>query len=545
MSRSAPSRPFAGRRRAVVAVALALWAVCTATAHAADAQIVSERRVSARVVELQVSTPALAAPTRVTVDLPAGYDAQPDRRWPVTYFLAGTMNNDRAFNDIVGGLKLTEGYPSIVVSPDGDNGSYWSDWYNGGAFGAPKFETYVSDQLIALIDRRFRTIADRSQRVIAGVSMGGYGAVMLAARHPDRYAAVASISGVVDNSLVPTGAVLSISSTFDGGPVDAIYGPRATQEIRWRGHNPTDLAGNLRDLDLQVRTADGLPNPGIGEQLLSADTVSCVVEAGVYAASVSFHRTLVSAGIPHAWKDYGSGCHTPENFQRQIVDVLRQFQTVLAHPRPVPASFSYSSIEPDFDIWGWHVAADRRRAAEFLRLDDAGASGLTLTGSGLTTVTSPPSFAGVPRVDLAGATAGSVVPDPAGRIRFVVDLGPPDAAQQLTPGATTRRVRRAVSLRPQAVVVITRSRPTRGHLRVCAHTVGGTVAARLAVTGARRRVLTRGRVVPLGPEATCRSLRWTRRLRDARGTLRVTGTDGVGHPVAARRTFRVPAALRR
>ena len=47
--------------------------------------------------------------------------------------------------------------------------------------------------------------------------------------------------------------MLSASPEFQGGQPDAIYGPRATQEIRWHGHNPTDLAANLRGLDLQVR----------------------------------------------------------------------------------------------------------------------------------------------------------------------------------------------------------------------------------------------------------------------------------------------------
>ena len=88
--------------------------------------------------------------------------------------------------------------------------------------------------------------------------------------------------------------------------------------MRWRGHNPTDLADNLRDLDLQVRTANGVPNPGIGEEPASADTVSCVVEGGVYMASVDFHNELDTLHIPHLWKDYGAGCHTVAELQREI-----------------------------------------------------------------------------------------------------------------------------------------------------------------------------------------------------------------------------------
>src|SRR5205823_5770656 len=52
-------------------------------------------------------------------------------------------------------------------------------------------------RVIPAIDRRFRTLANRAHRAIAGFSMGGYGAVALAARHPDLFAAVGGFSGVV------------------------------------------------------------------------------------------------------------------------------------------------------------------------------------------------------------------------------------------------------------------------------------------------------------------------------------------------------------
>src|SRR3954454_19625042 len=278
-------------RRTLALATFLLAFVLPGLAQANPAQITAEKQLGPRVVELTINTPAFAEPTKVQVDLPTGYDSDPDRRWPVTYVLAGTMNTYKTFNDFVGGVKLTEKYPSIIVSPNGDSG-YWSDWYNGGAFGPPMYETYVIDQLIPLIDARFRTIARRSQRAVLGVSMGGYGSMMVAAHHPDLFAASSSISGAVDSNLPANGAVLSASPEFQGAQADAIYGPRATQEVRWHGHNPTDLADNLRGLDLQVRSANGVPNPAIGEQPASADSVSCVVEGGVHMASVDLHDAL-------------------------------------------------------------------------------------------------------------------------------------------------------------------------------------------------------------------------------------------------------------
>jgi S-formylglutathione hydrolase FrmB len=417
-------------------------------AVANPAHITEEHRLAPRVIELTIETPAFAEPTHVDVDLPTGYEAEARRRWPVTYFLAGTSNTYKSFNSVVNGVELTKAYPSIVVSPNGNSG-YWSDWWNSGAGGPPEYETYVVDQLIPLIDQRFRTLGDRGHRAIAGVSMGGYGSMMIAARHPDLFGEAASISGAVDSNLPELAAALSLSSTFDGGPVDAIYGPRLTQEVRWRGHNPADLASNLRGLDLQVRTADGIPDPWIGEQLLSIDTVSCLVEAGVYHGSTSLNARLSQLGIPHLWKDYGPGCHTPENFEREIADTIATFTDEFAAPPPAPTPFDYQSIEPEFSVWGWKVAADPARALEWMRLEGVSRRSMTVVGSGTTTVTSPPLFRGAAKVALTGATGAFAVPNREGRITFQVDLGPADHAQQYTLGADPAEVSRTVTFAPR------------------------------------------------------------------------------------------------
>jgi S-formylglutathione hydrolase FrmB len=402
-------------------------------ARANVAGITAERQVDARVIELTISTPAFATPTKVEVDLPVGYDADPTRRWPVTYYVAGTNHHYADFNQQYDGERLTRSFPSIVVSPNGNSG-YWSDWYNGGAFGPPMYETYVIDQLIPLIDARFRTIADRSRRAVLGESMGGFGAMMFAARHPDRFVAAASLSGAVDSNLPANGAVLSASSSLDGGPPDGIYGPRSTQEVRWRGHNPTDLAENLRGVDLQVRTAGGTLDSSIGEG--PADIPSCPIEIGVHMASVDLHEQLDGLHVPHLWRDYGAGCHSVPNFERQISDALPVFARVFAHPQPAPTVFNYMSIEPHFEIWGWHVDADPARALEFLRMQSASRSGLTLAGSGTTTVTTPPLFPGLRLVDVSGGHP------PSPRRTQKVAFASPSISARRTANSSTPRVQR-------------------------------------------------------------------------------------------------------
>jgi S-formylglutathione hydrolase FrmB len=415
-----------------------------AGAPAAHAQrIAGERALENGGIELTIATPALTAPTRVQVFLPAGYGKRPKRRWPVTYYLHGAQGNEARFYPWFG--KLIKDFPSIVVAPDGGQLGFYSDWYNAGAGGPPMYETYDIDQLIKLIDGRFRTIRRRAGRAVIGESMGGYGVMTYAARHPDVFAAAASLSGAVDSNYVFALALITAGPPIQGGLPDAIYGSRATQEIRWHGHNPTDLAANLRDVDLQVRTAEGSPNPP-AEGGDPSSAAGCTIEHGIFDMNVSFHGQLQALRVPHVWKDYGAGCHSIPIFQREFADSLPGLVRVFAHPRRPPRTFSYRSIEPRFAVWGWRVQADPARALEFLQLRDAGRRGLTLVGSGTTRMRTPRFFRGRKAVDVViGDQRRTVAPGRAGRLRFSVDLGTPHADQQDTPGATddftTRTVR--------------------------------------------------------------------------------------------------------
>jgi S-formylglutathione hydrolase FrmB len=507
----------------VVAGALALSLSGPAFASGVDqARVIEQQQVAPRVIELTIETSAFVEPTKVQVILPTGYDSDPSRRWPVTYFTAGTGNRYNSFNDSLDGTNLTAGFPSIIVSPDGKSG-YWSDWYNAETFGPPMYETFVIDQLIPLIDARFRTRPSRSQRAIFGISMGGYGAMMLAARHPDLFAAAASLSGTVDTNLPANGAALSLSSVFDGAQPDAIYGPRASQEVRWRGHNPFDLAKNLDGLDLSILTANGTLNPEIGEGGDPNDALSCTVEKAVFQASTNLHDRFGALGIPHHWKDYGPGCHSLQNFQREVLDTVELLEQTFADPPLRPREIDYRSIEPDFDVWGWRVEADPARATEFLRLRGS-RTGARLDGSGRTRVTTPAWFRGLKRVDVNGRVV-SLRPD--GRLRFAVELGPAHRIQQFTPGAAQGIRSRRVSFRPHAVIRIIQAEFRSGRLRVCARSIGGGVpVARVQARGSVARMR-------IGARTTCRSFR----VKGRPARITISGRDRFGHPV------RVTAAL--
>jgi S-formylglutathione hydrolase FrmB len=398
----------------VAAALLGLVVSCLAAAPAAGSvalREVGERRIDRRLMELTLRSDALPAPTRVRVLLPSGYGTSPRRRYPVLYLLHGALNDQAAWTQQGDAERLTARYGLIVVMPDSGTTGGYADWYNNGRGGPPRWETYHINQLLPFIDRRFRTVQRRTGRAIAGLSMGGFGAMSYAARHPDLFAAAASFSGAVD-----TNNPLDIAVT-----PESVFGPRSTQEIRWRGHNPWDLAGNLNGMRLIVRTGNGRPGGPFG----GGD----VVEQVVHDMSVSFHQRLQRLGIAHLWDDYGPGGHSWPYWQRDLRRTLPDLMRVFSHPRGRPARTTFTAVESRYAVDGWRVALRRARPG-FSTLIDAGRGRFSLRGSGTATVTTPPGML-APHGRYAIAVTGAARrtgrgwrrADGRGRLTVSIDLG--------------------------------------------------------------------------------------------------------------------------
>jgi putative tributyrin esterase len=173
-----PRRPFAA------AVLLALLAAAHPSAQAQDS-IRQDERV--RIVSIPGSLPAAR---NAVVILPVGYETS-SRRYPVLYLLHGHDGGHRNWLDRTNLLAHTAHLPLIVVLPDAGN-----SWYtDSDARPGERFEEYVAQQVPAYVDQHFRTLTYREARYVAGLSMGGYGALKLGLRYPGRYSLVGSFSG--------------------------------------------------------------------------------------------------------------------------------------------------------------------------------------------------------------------------------------------------------------------------------------------------------------------------------------------------------------
>jgi len=118
------------------------------------------------------------------VILPVDYDTSKTTRYPVLYLLHGLTGH---YNDWVQRSNIADyaaDYRMIVVTPEGND-----SWY------VDKYESYILNELIPDVEQRYRTIEARYGRSIAGLSMGGYGAIKFGLKSPATFVFAASMSG--------------------------------------------------------------------------------------------------------------------------------------------------------------------------------------------------------------------------------------------------------------------------------------------------------------------------------------------------------------
>lgn len=149
--------------------------------------------------EMTIPSAALGRTLAVSIYRPDG--PAPAAGWPVLYLLHGRNGTYRDWQALGGIQKTLDRLiaahlikPMLVAMPDGG-----SSWYvDSAAIGGPgNFETAILDDLPKAIEQKFTVQRERGGRAIAGLSMGGFGALRLALARPDRYVAAASLSGAI------------------------------------------------------------------------------------------------------------------------------------------------------------------------------------------------------------------------------------------------------------------------------------------------------------------------------------------------------------
>jgi S-formylglutathione hydrolase FrmB len=290
----------------LVALALPL-AGCAETSAQAPSQVAA---AAARVERVPFESRLVGAALPYNVVLPPGYEqkSSAQTRYPVLYLLHGLAGSA---NDWVSQRAHLADYAAqyrmIVVVPEGKDG-----WYTDGAtVEKDKFESYFVEELMPDVERRFRTVEAREGRAVAGLSMGGYGALKFGLKYPERFAFAASMSGALDAaSWLPEQSLSfvkpSIARVFGGtdSPVRA----------------SNDIYRMVREL------------PAARVASLPYFYLDCGTEDVLLQSSRDFAALLVERKIPHEYRQL-PGSHGWAYWDKQVREVLKLAAQRLAPPQ--------------------------------------------------------------------------------------------------------------------------------------------------------------------------------------------------------------------
>ncbi|HEY0449184.1 alpha/beta hydrolase family protein [Actinophytocola sp.] len=323
-----------------------------ATAHG-RAGVVSERMLSDRLMELVVHSDALHADVGVRLLLPKDWHAKPGKKWPTLYLLHGccTVQDGHVewttYSDVA---EYTANLDALIVMPEGGDVGFYSDWLSG-----PAWETFHLTELRRLLERQYRSGEDRA---IAGLSMGGFGALSYAARNPGMFKAAASYSGLVHTThqgLATAAGIQGLVASYGEDPT-ALWGDPVTQASTWAAHNPYDLARRLRGLPVFLSTGNGEPGP-----LDPPGSAPDVREQVLGGQSVALAERLEAVGAKKVTTCfYGAGTHTWPYWERELHRSLPmlmraigvRFVAPTAAPRAADCTGQLSQNDPNMSFRG-------------------------------------------------------------------------------------------------------------------------------------------------------------------------------------------------
>ncbi|MBX7464587.1 alpha/beta hydrolase-fold protein [Streptomyces sp. NPDC056132] len=288
------------------------------------ARVVTEQRVGPRRIDLAIASPALGATAHVRLLTPDGWS--PGRGdWPSLWLLHGCCGGYTDWTTYTDVDQLPSLRRVLVVMPEAGAAGWYSDWWNYGKGGAPRWETFHTTEVRQIVERGYGA---GGRRVAAGLSMGGLGALSYAAHHPGLFRAVASYSGTVHPLLqVPGGLGPDWFLDLDrrqGVDPYAIWGDPVRQRAVWAKHDPTLQAGALRGLPVFLSCGNGRAGPydPAGERDPG--------EAYFEQQNRALADRLAAVGSPVRADFYGPGTHAWPYWQRELHRSLPMLLSALA-----------------------------------------------------------------------------------------------------------------------------------------------------------------------------------------------------------------------
>jgi enterochelin esterase-like enzyme len=329
-----------------IQVAVMAWmALVFATVTGGHAQDMAQGTVD----HIKVPGPALEGnllgidTTRdVFVYLPPGYKDNPDRRYPVVYYLHGYSPTAEEWVNTMGwperpdrAMNADDARDMIIVVPDAYitfRGSMYSTSVATG-----DWETYIVRDLVDYIDSHYRTLADRESRGLSGHSMGGYGTIRLAMKHPDRFSSIYAMSSCCLAPTMEAPPPFTKAESFE--TIEAVQKADRLTRIVFATAAAWSPNPNNPPFYLDLPTQDGESRPDVLARwtanapqamlpqylpaLESLDAIAMDVgtEDGLMAENGKFSDMLSEFGISHSYETYEGDhySHIPERVETEVL----------------------------------------------------------------------------------------------------------------------------------------------------------------------------------------------------------------------------------
>lgn len=262
----------------------------------------------AKVDTLAIRSATMQKTLKAGVVTPDSYSKKKNGPYPVLYLLHGYSGNFSNWLKVPPQKDLLQTmankYQLIIVTPDGG----YSSWY----FDSPldkesQYETFITKELLTVVDESYRTIQNKNGRFISGLSMGGHGALYLAARHPELYLAAGSMSGSVNIAAIDREKLLQ--------SIEAVLGAKPANEERFRNHSILHMLPQLKQSGLNF-------------------IIDCGVDDFLIEDNRELHLQMVTNKIPHEYTER-PGSHTWAYWGNALEHHLLFFQKEAAKQRSV------------------------------------------------------------------------------------------------------------------------------------------------------------------------------------------------------------------
>lgn len=255
--------------------------------------IVPDFAYAAHVDTLEIFSAAMRKNIKCLVIAPEDYRAT-EKPYPVLYLLHGWSGNFAGWLTDAPQLRQhADAYQMLIVCPDGGYDSWYLD---SPVDSTVRYDAYISKEVVGFIDYYYHTRREPAGRAIAGLSMGGHGAITLAIKHPGIFGAAGSMAGGLD--LRPF--------KKNGWDLKGVLGDPLSHWANWEAASAVNFVPQLKGRDLPL-------------------IIDCGVDDFFLETNREMHRRLLEADIPHEYTER-PGEHSSEYWGSAV-----DFQVLFFH----------------------------------------------------------------------------------------------------------------------------------------------------------------------------------------------------------------------